>query len=370
MLNSTEDYKISLDTQIEKLEQILKENPQDPSTLMALGETALRRGKKLMALQVFQKLSEIKPDAIEVHASLAKIYGTQKMFDEAYSELARALELDKGNIESRAIYNILIHESSPPEQLAPFFKTAINSPLKPENLAVYLQQLEIEKEKLQKDLEEFSSLLELSPMNTILEYSKNMANQRLKIVEDLLKSAQELEKIKFESAPEMQLVKSEAAESETSIVPEKILKETPPQEILSEEPLPSLQALNAQTIRELFEPMAEQLKNSKGVKGLAIFYLNNEIVTIIADSKEEISSTIPVLTENLSSLLSYSESLKSWIIEFQQGLLIIQSLIPKLFFGIYADTPSVLGTLLFAIDKSCPKFIEALKNLNKTQTHG
>ncbi|MCL4513642.1 MAG: hypothetical protein M1421_06500, partial [Candidatus Eremiobacteraeota bacterium] len=203
MANSTEDHKISLDNQLEKLQQILKENPKDPSALMALGEVALRRGKKLMALQVFQKLSEIKPDAIEVHASLAKIYGTQKMYDEAYYELAHAMELDKGNIESRVLYNILIAESAPPEKLVPFFKTNLLTPFKSDNLTLYLQQLEIEKEKLQNDVAEFASLLESSPMNTILEYSKSMADQRLKIVEELLKSAKELEQIKFEPQPEI-----------------------------------------------------------------------------------------------------------------------------------------------------------------------
>ena len=365
MANSTEDHKISLDNQLEKLQQILKENPKDPSALMALGEVALRRGKKLMALQVFQKLSEIKPDAIEVHASLAKIYGTQKMYDEAYYELAHAMELDKGNIESRVLYNILIAESAPPEKLVSFFKTNLLTPFKSDNLTLYLQQLEIEKEKLQNDVEEFASLLESSPMNTILEYSKSMADQRLKIVEELLKSAKELEQIKFEPQPETPEENTESKSSSTAF--KQPNEGNPPEEKVIGKPLSPDKIKVMQEIQNLLEQKMQILKNSKAVKGIVILHISEGVTALLSDAKEEITSAAPILRENLSSLLTYSNSLKSWVIAFQQGLIIFQALVPKFFIGIYADSPSVLGTLLFSMDKSVPSFIEALKNLDVTQ---
>ncbi|MHB2016044.1 MAG: hypothetical protein ACYCW6_03755, partial [Candidatus Xenobia bacterium] len=86
----------TLDSQIEKLAQMIAEHPDDLSLLKAYAEANLLRGHHLEALQAYQKVAVVLPDEVEVRLALARIYLMQRMYRESYAEVMALLAATPG----------------------------------------------------------------------------------------------------------------------------------------------------------------------------------------------------------------------------------------------------------------------------------
>lgn len=362
MSDTVDGHKISLDSQLERLEQILKENPNDPSSWMAFGEMSLRRGRRLVALLAFQRVASMKPEVLEVHLALAKIYGSQKMYAEAYNELLLSLKLEKGSVEARVLFDILIHEAKPPEELIPQFRNFFAFPCKPEELNLYLQQLNIEKDRLASDVAELTALLESSPMDTILEYNKNMAARRLGVIEELLEKTKHLEAIKFDEPSQGERAMIDEVTPVSADEGEKELTDVAAEETV-EPPEPDMGQI-LQSLREALDPIMQNFKKTKGISAVVAFHLGGEIVHVLQDEAADLGEIARVLAESVAALLAFSADLTYWVIEFPKGVVVVQAVAPKLFLCAVGDPTTSFGSLRFLMDKNRPLFQEALKPIN------
>jgi tetratricopeptide (TPR) repeat protein len=395
MSDTAEGYKISLDAQLEKLEEILKENPDDPSVLMHVGELSLRRGRKLMALLAFQKVASLKPEVLEVHLHLAKIYGFQKMYEEAYQELLQALKIDRKSVEARVLYDILSKESDPPPELAAKIQSYFSPVYTEDEITLYIQQLNIEKEGFVSDIRELSSLLESYPLDTILEYHKNMAERRLSLVEELLEKAQQLKTAEPSSYSQATITPEHevSVEPEPREVPPPQEQEMPhPQEIapLEEKPLeevvvqdqeareepalpppvevPSMSREDLEKIfhalRENLESIMQSFKKTKGISAVLVFHLKGELIHVIQDGTFNFAEAVRALSRYLETVFTFSEGFLYWVMEFDEGIIVLQSIAPKLFICAVGDSTTSFGALRFQMDKNRPFFLEAVKSID------
>jgi len=343
---TAEGYRLSLDSHLEKLEQILKDNPDDPSALMAVGEVAFRRGRNLIALSAFHRLMEIKPEVIEVRLALAKIYGEQKMYDEAFRELSESFRIEGGNAEARVLYEMLAREATPPESISSSIQSVLSRMPDEDDLTVYLQQLTVEKERLTSDVRELTALLKTSSMDTILEYNKNMAVRRLSLINELEVKAQALQ------APPQQKVKEAAA------VPSKKEKEPGAQSpTLSEKEKAVIWLIGA------LDPILQEIKKTKGLRGLFVLGLRGEVFHAIDDDKIDSATLGKTLSLVLKECSAFPHQLIYWVVEFNEGLVVLQPIAPHIFLAMVADGSTSFGALRYLMDKGLPRIKDALQSV-------
>src|SRR5207249_3467637 len=88
-------------------------------------------------------------------------------------------------------------------------------------------QLTVEKKRLENDVRELAIFLESSPMDTILEYNKNMTTRRLSVLDEFLVKAQNIHSIKFEKPVSVEPLEAASQESPKLDVQEDRLESTP-----------------------------------------------------------------------------------------------------------------------------------------------
>lgn len=376
MESSQSSVKLPLDLQIEKLEKVLEKNPQDLSTLMAYAEANLRRGRRLAALSAYQKVAKVKPETVEVHLALAKIYLLQKMYGEAYNELHEVFVRDPGNVEGNVLFREASQEAPLPEPLKEYFKAQEQKKLRKEDFDLYLKQLEMEKEKLDLDVEELSRLLDANPLDTILEYNKNMTAKRRQAVERLYRRAKELES-RGEEAQEAELpsVKpSGPAEAVEVAVSKKKVPEAPVEaegspvthQISGDaafrlpEVSPAERERLLQTVREALDPHLHILKRNRGVIAVLAAGVNGQIFHALSEQQIDLKALAATLWQG------YQEfgGLVYWVLEFESGLLIFQPVGPELFLGILGTLETNFGGLRYIMDRNQMKILESVSSID------
>lgn len=109
MLTTEGASQTALESMIERFRAVLVNSPQNPTVLLGFAEANLRRGRRLEALQAYQKVLSMTPDVSDAHMAVAEIYLLHGLPLEAYEELRKVFELEPGRPEA----HLLLHEIEP-----------------------------------------------------------------------------------------------------------------------------------------------------------------------------------------------------------------------------------------------------------------
>ncbi|MDQ7822101.1 MAG: hypothetical protein RDV48_04835 [Candidatus Eremiobacteraeota bacterium] len=174
-----------LELQIEKISSLLSDNPDDVATLMAYGEYHLRRGRRLEALQAYQKVTCIKEDIHEAHLALARIYMLQNMPLESYREILTALERAPSNLEARILYDRLSDILPPPHEVQEKYELYHEQEPDLEEMRLYRRQRELEIEMLDDEIKHLEQAVKDDETDPICEYHFEMALKRKHNIEEI-----------------------------------------------------------------------------------------------------------------------------------------------------------------------------------------
>ncbi len=93
------EQKTTLELKLEKLRSICEKSPDNHIGLLALAETAFRRGLRLEALEAYQKV--LKDESVaEAHLCMAQMYRHHGLYQEAISELRVLFDMEPGYPEA------------------------------------------------------------------------------------------------------------------------------------------------------------------------------------------------------------------------------------------------------------------------------
>jgi predicted regulator of Ras-like GTPase activity (Roadblock/LC7/MglB family)/tetratricopeptide (TPR) repeat protein len=110
------EQKTTLEQKLEKLRVICEKAPDNPIGLLALAETAFRRGLRLEALEAYQKV--LKDESVaEAHLCMAQMYRHHGLFQEAISELRTLFEIEPGYPEAHVFARELARETTLPSDI-------------------------------------------------------------------------------------------------------------------------------------------------------------------------------------------------------------------------------------------------------------
>ena len=110
------EQKTTLELKLEKLRSICEKSPDNHIGLLALAETAFRRGLRLEALEAYQKV--LKDESVaEAHLCMAQMYRHHGLFQEAISELRVLFEMEPGYPEAHVFARELSASTALPQDI-------------------------------------------------------------------------------------------------------------------------------------------------------------------------------------------------------------------------------------------------------------
>ena len=110
------EQKTTLEQKLEKLRLICEKAPDNSIGLLALAETAFRRGLRLEALEAYQKV--LKDESVaEAHLCMAQMYRHHGLFQEAITELRTLFEIEPGYPEAHVFARELASETTLPPDI-------------------------------------------------------------------------------------------------------------------------------------------------------------------------------------------------------------------------------------------------------------
>lgn len=233
---SVEEAYTTLDIQIEKLAEIVLENPEDITVLLAYAELNLRRGRYLEALQAYHRIMNIKPDVIDVHVGLSRIYLRQNMIAEAFNEIVKVFQLSPADIEGRIMYDRLLDIGEPSAETQDAIRNLAVADPEFDDLRLFKHQKELERERLEGEIAQFEKIMEEHDEEPIYEYNFEMALNRKKNIDELFKYIDALESYLEQKALEVKPdIIPPAAEEEAEEPAEPTGEDELPGEEISEE---------------------------------------------------------------------------------------------------------------------------------------
>lgn len=110
------EQKTTLELKLEKLRLICERSPDNAIGLLALAETAFRRGLRLEALEAYQKV--LKDESVaEAHLCMAQMYRHHGLYQEAISELRVLFEMEPGYPEAHVFARQLAVDTTLPADI-------------------------------------------------------------------------------------------------------------------------------------------------------------------------------------------------------------------------------------------------------------
>ncbi len=110
------EQKTTLELKLEKLRSICEKSPDNHIGLLALAETAFRRGLRLEALEAYQKV--LKDESVaEAHLCMAQMYRHHGLYQEAISELRVLFEMEPGYPEAHVFARELSGATTLPQDI-------------------------------------------------------------------------------------------------------------------------------------------------------------------------------------------------------------------------------------------------------------
>lgn len=338
----------SLERQIDKCRRAAEEHPEDLDTLMAYAQICLRRDLRLEALQVFQRVLEVEPRA-EARLALARLFARQGHHSEAYGELRRLFEAEPSNVLGHALLLWLRDHEAVPADLEPELGFI---PCK-EALAETREGLESERDILAGEVDQYRALAAGPDPEPILLYHLEESRRRVERVIELLERVEGWEHLAEEAppVPTPELVAPQDEEAPEEGVEEAVVE--PVEEAL--EPLPSGPSEDRLAFyAQVAGPVADSLGRigqTRGVTGSLVMADDPWLVRQVGQDSD-LSGALDPVAEGCRALVAFGEGLQYWVLECENGIVVVQRLDARHLLVVVGKTGANFGSLRYAIDKN------------------
>lgn len=182
------DQKTTLELKLEKLRQICDKAPDHAIGLLALAETAFRRGLRLEALEAYQKV--LKDESVaEAHLCMAQMYRQHGLFQEAIAELRTLFEIEPGYPEAHVFAKELAEETALPEDIQEVLQEGCGS----DELALARVRLSIARSLVLREGQELVAIQDANANDPTFGYYIGETRKRLSYCEQVLSQLTSLE---------------------------------------------------------------------------------------------------------------------------------------------------------------------------------
>lgn len=440
-------------------------NPNDVSVLMVYAEANLRKGNRLEAMKAYQKVIKVKPGETKVRLALTKIYFSLKHYHDAFEEIVNIFEIDPKDIEAHLFLMEMLREEKAPKEFRGVLDKHRDFKAPPSKVHILKTQLELEKRKFTRLIEDYDRQLEQDEGNPIVLYSKNKAEERLEravraisdlesieggldLEEEVIRPVFERPKVEAaphvepdifiaqeeevisEPMPPMEEIPEEIPEQPPEETPEIIVErvvEEPVEEVMEThdsvemEDLPEPEMISADSIfggkeqelheeaevtdepEEIHEPEArlddkvefksdvpplspekkkffdgikgemekslKALNRTRGVSSSLIMDSENHILQIASKDSYNPEELGSLILEGVGPLLNWKtgksdeiDQLLFWVMEFKNGLLVLQPLTTEIFLVVMGKRGANFGAVRYGIEKNTGKLLSSLAN--------
>lgn len=187
MMRGTEE-KTTLELKLEKLRQICERAPDHHVGLLALAETAFRRGLRLEALEAYQRV--LKEESVaEAHLCMAQMYRHHGLFQEAISELRSLFEVEPSYPEAHIFARELSSETELPQDIAEVLRVGCGH----DELALARVRLSIARSLVLREGQELVAIKDANSNNPTYGYYIGETRKRLTYCEQVLSQLGALE---------------------------------------------------------------------------------------------------------------------------------------------------------------------------------
>lgn len=186
-MRGTEE-KTTLELKLEKLRQICERAPDHHVGLLALAETAFRRGLRLEALEAYQRV--LKEESVaEAHLCMAQMYRHHGLFQEAISELRSLFEVEPSYPEAHIFARELSNETQLPQDIAEVLRVGCGH----DELALARVRLSIARSLVLREGQELVAIKDANSNNPTYGYYIGETRKRLSYCEQVLSQLGDLE---------------------------------------------------------------------------------------------------------------------------------------------------------------------------------
>ena len=364
------DTLTSLERQIDKSRRAAGDHPEDLDVLLAYARLCLKRDLRLEALQVFQRVLEVEPRP-EARSSLAQLFARQSHFAESYEELRRLFELEPRDVQGHALLHWLQEREPVPEDLVAHleFRPTL------EEVSVQREALEAERDTLRAEVDQYRSLTNNPDPEPILLYHLEESRKRVERVSEVLERLEEWQKL-AEAVPEPveepvyewppvegEEVPAEGLEPEAEEGP---AAEAEPVEAVEELPAEQAPARPSEEREAFYATVSSRVAETlgrigqtRGVVGSLVMALDPWPVCLVGED-QEVSGILGPVAEGVRSLLEFQENLQNWVLECEDGIVVVQRVDERHLLVVIGKAGANFGALRYAIDKNRSDLAEIL----------
>jgi tetratricopeptide (TPR) repeat protein len=182
------EQKTTLELKLEKLRSICEKSPDNHIGLLALAETAFRRGLRLEALEAYQKV--LKDESVaEAHLCMAQMYRHHGLFQEAISELRVLFEMEPGYPEAHVFARELSASTTLPQDIEEILLAGCGN----DELALARVRLSIARSLVLREGQELVAIQEANAGDPTFGYYIFETRKRLSYCEEVLSQLTVLE---------------------------------------------------------------------------------------------------------------------------------------------------------------------------------
>jgi len=330
----------TMEQQLEQARMAAREAPEDLDALLVCAQMCLRRDLRLEALQHFQAVLGTQPRS-EARFGLAQLFARQHHFLEAYDELRRLFELESLHVLGHALLVALSTREPVPADLQPRLSFVPSR----KDLADQRRLLEAERNALASEVDQYRVLASAPDAEPILHYHLEESRKRVERVQELLECLEGWEKLALEVDPggEPSPAESpaicEAAEAAQADLPLPVLAS--PEDLQGFYAGISLQA----------DEILGRLGRTRGVLGSLLLAEDFGLVWKVGFEKE-LGNLLQDVLEGVKVLRTYQQDLKSWVLESEGGLFVVQQVDGRHLLLVAGKAGANLGTLRYSIEKN------------------
>lgn len=184
----TVEQKTTLELKLEKLRQICEKSPDHPIALLALAETAFRRGLRLEALEAYQKVLRDESVA-EARLSMAQMYRHHGLYQEALNEILELFATEPCYPEAHVFAQELRDKIELPAEISELLDEGCGE----DELALARVRLNIARSLVLREGQELTSIHEANAGDPTYGYYIGETRKRLSYCEQVLTQLSHLE---------------------------------------------------------------------------------------------------------------------------------------------------------------------------------
>lgn len=345
----------ALERQIENLRRAVEASPEDVAPLRAYAEACLRRDQRLEALQAYQRLLQLEETA-ECHLALARLFARQHHYAEAYTQLRRLFDLEPADLAGHALLVWLSRHEPVPEELAGHVDYV---PGRDQAVAAR-ERLEGERDQLASEVDQYRALAAGPDPEPILLYHLEEARRRVERVIEELERVEQWERVAGDApvlhgTPRAPLVSPRVDETPEVSAP---TSAGAPEAAPAAAPSEARTSFYASVSGRVGDVLG-RIGQTRGVTASLVVSRDPWLVHQVGH-EGSLDEALKEIAEGVHALVAFAEGLQYWVLECEDGIVVIQRLDDVHLLVVVGKSGANFGALRYAIDKLRPELSELL----------